>query len=127
MNNGWAEDFFSSIKHTAGFAGIAAKNSWSRTGSKSTAASRVNTSSGYYALESYTAQRASRTQRPGGNDQTLNLAGAFVNFGDARVAVSPLDGIFAAVTVATVNLNCFVRNACGHFTCEELRHGGVHA
>jgi len=39
---------------------------------------------------------------PGGNDEALNFAGAFVNFGDARIAVGALDGILAAVAVAAV-------------------------
>src|SRR5579871_3184855 len=38
-------------------------------------------------------------QRPGGDHEALNLAGAFVNFGDARVAIVALDGVFAAVAI----------------------------
>src|ERR1700734_1270729 len=56
-----------------------------------------------------------RFEDPGGDDQALNLAGALVDFGDAGVAIIPFDGIFAAVTVATVNLNRFVCDARGHF------------
>lgn len=35
-------------------------------------------------------------------------AGAFVDFGDTGVAVVALDGVFAAVAVAAVDLNGFV-------------------
>src|ERR1700679_2269950 len=56
-----------------------------------------------------------RFQDPGGDDQALNLAGALVDFGDAGVAIIAFDGIFAAVTVAAVNLNRLVCDARGHF------------
>src|SRR5882724_7262535 len=41
-------------------------------------------------------------QHPGGDHQALDFAGAFVNFGDARVAVHAFDGVFTAVAVAAV-------------------------
>src|SRR5256885_3632294 len=66
-------------------------------------------------------------EEPGGNDEALDFASAFVDFGDAGVAVVAFDGIFATVAVATVNLNGFVRDAGGHFAGEELCGGGVHA
>src|SRR5580700_4545281 len=68
-----------------------------------------------------------RAQNPRGNDQALDFAGAFVDFGDAGVAVVALDGIFAAVAVAAVDLDGFVGDAGGHFAGEEFGDGGVHA
>src|ERR1700756_210225 len=38
-----------------------------------------------------------RLKNPGRDHHTLDFAGAFVNFGDAGVAIVALDGIFAAV------------------------------
>src|SRR5690606_31300989 len=38
------------------------------------------------------------------DDQSLDLAAAFVNAGDARVAVKALDGVLPAVAVAAVEL-----------------------
>src|SRR5579863_3583355 len=67
-------------------------------------------------------KRSSRTKGPGGDDQTLDFAGAFVDFGDAGVAVGAFDGIFAAVTVSAVDLNGLVRHAGGHFAGEEFGH-----
>src|ERR1700676_2349729 len=63
---------------------------------------------------------------PGGDDQALNLAGAFVYLGDARIAVHAFDGIFAAVAIAAVNLHRFVGGARGHFGCEKLGDGSFH-
>src|SRR6202041_1624942 len=67
------------------------------------------------------------TEDPGGNDQALDFAGAFVDFGDAGVAVVALDGVFAGVAVAAVNLDGFVGDAGGHFAGEKLGDSGVHA
>src|SRR5260370_31530947 len=75
----------------------------------------------------YRKRRLLRTQNPGGDNEALDFAGAFVNFGDAGVAVVALYGIFAAVAVATVDLDGFVGDARGHFAGEEFGHGGVHA
>src|SRR5713101_796831 len=68
-----------------------------------------------------------RLQNPGRNDEALDFAGAFVDFGDAGVAVVAFDGIFAAVAVAAVDLDGFVRDARGHFAGEKFGDGGVHA
>src|SRR5271168_1758597 len=70
---------------------------------------------------------SSRFEDPAGDYQALDFAGAFVDFGDAGVAVVALDGIFAAVTVAAVDLDGFVCDARGHFAGEEFGDGGVHA
>src|SRR5437879_13487160 len=71
--------------------------------------------------------RRSGAQDPGRNDQTLDFAGPFVDFGDARIAVVALYRVFAAVAVAAVDLNRFVRDARGHFAgkqrSEERRVG----
>ena len=67
-----------------------------------------------------------RLQEPGGDDEALDFAGAFVDFGDAGVAVVALDGIFAGVAVAAVDLDGFVGDAGGHFAGEEFGDGGVH-
>jgi len=40
-----------------------------------------------------------RLQNPGGNDEALDFAGAFVDFGHAAVVIVALDGIFAAVAL----------------------------
>jgi hypothetical protein len=66
-------------------------------------------------------------QNPGGDDEALDFGGAFVDFGDAGVAVVALDGIFAAVAIAAVDLDGFVGDAGGHFAGEEFGDGGVHA
>src|SRR5437660_8120926 len=68
-----------------------------------------------------------RTQNPGGDNESLDFAGAFVNFGDAGVAVVALDRILAAVAIATMDLDGFVRYARGHFAGEEFCDGGIHA
>jgi hypothetical protein len=52
-----------------------------------------------------------RLQNPRSDHQPLDLARPFVDFRDARVAIRPLDGIFAAVAVAAVDLNGFVRDS----------------
>src|SRR5207249_8150750 len=70
--------------------------------------------------------RRSGAQDPGRNDQTLDFAGPFVDFGDARIAVVALYRVFAAVAVAAVDLNRFVRDARGHFAGKQLGEGGVH-
>ena len=57
-------------------------------------------------------------QNPRGNHEPLNLAGPFVNLRDACVAIRSLDGILAAVAVAPMNLNRFMRHARGHFAGE---------
>src|SRR5579859_3340423 len=61
-----------------------------------------------------------RLQNPGGDDEALDFGGAFVDFGDSGVAVVALDGIFAAVAVAAVDLDGFVGDARGHFADEEF-------
>src|SRR5437879_11796047 len=71
--------------------------------------------------------RRSGAQDPGRNDQTLDFAGPFVDFGDARIAVVALYRVFAAVAVAAVDLNRFVRDARGAFAGEQLGEGGVSA
>src|SRR5713226_5856913 len=48
-----------------------------------------------------------RLQNPGGDNQALDFAGAFVNFRDACVAVVALDGVLTAVTIAAVHLDRF--------------------
>src|SRR5580704_11089980 len=65
-------------------------------------------------------------QDPSGDDQALDLAGAFVNFGDARIAVGAFDWVFAAVAVAAMNLNRFMRDARGHLAGKKFRDGRFH-
>src|SRR5262249_49882798 len=67
----------------------------------------------------------SRTQRPRRNDEALDFAGAFVNFGDASVAIGAFNRILAAVAIAAMDLNGLVRNARCHFTGEKFGHGRV--
>jgi hypothetical protein len=67
-----------------------------------------------------------RFQEPGGDDETLDFGGAFVDFGDAGVAVVAFDGVFAGVAVAAVDLDGFVRGAGGHLTGEMFGDGGCH-
>src|SRR6266700_738016 len=121
MKSGCAEVFFGSIRQTAGCAGKAVKKSSSRAGSNSSSESRLSTNSGYYAGE------ISRTQRPGGDYQALDFAGAFVDFSDARVAVIAFHRIFAAVAVAAMNLYRFMRDSRSHFAGEKFGHGSIHA
>ena len=54
-------------------------------------------------------------EAPGGDDQALDFAGAFEDFGDGGGAVVALDGIFAGVAVGAVDLNGFAGGAahCG--------------
>src|SRR6267378_2415192 len=109
-----------SIRQTAGCGGRAGKKSLSaRVASNSSPQSSSSTSSEYYGWL--------RLQNPGRDDQALDFAGAFVNFRDAGVAIVTFDGILAAVTVAAVDLNGYVRYACGHFAGKEFCDGGVHA
>jgi hypothetical protein len=42
-------------------------------------------------------------QNPRGDDEALDFEGAFVDFGDAGVAVVSLDGVFAGAAVVTLN------------------------
>ena len=65
-------------------------------------------------------------QHPRGDYQALNFAGAFVNLGDAGVAIGAFDGIFAAVAVAAVNLDGFVGDARGHFARKKFRDRRFH-
>jgi len=67
-----------------------------------------------------------RFQNPGGDDEALNFAGAFVDFGNAGVAVIAFDWIFATVAVAAMNLDGFVGHAGGHFAREKLGDRGFH-
>ena len=63
-------------------------------------------------------QPSVRFQNPCGNHEPLNLAGPLVNLSDARIAIRTLHGILAAVPVASVNLDRFMRHARGHFARE---------
>src|SRR5437870_2163472 len=72
-------------------------------------------------------------QHPRRNHQPLNLACALVDFGDASVAVHPLDRIFATVAIPAVDLDGLVGDARGHLRGErseerrvgkECRSGG---
>ena len=53
-------------------------------------------------------RRRSVAQHVGGDDDALNFAGAFVDFGDARVAVVPLDAVLDGVAVAAEDLDRLV-------------------
>ena len=55
------------------------------------------------------------------------MGGAFVDFGDAGVAVVAFDGVFAGVAVAAADLDGFVGDAGSHFAEEKFGDGGVHA
>src|ERR1700719_4429843 len=66
-------------------------------------------------------------EHPGGDDQTLNLAGTLVYLGDARTTVHAFDGIFAAVAIAVVNLHRFVGDSCGHCGREKLGDVSFHS
>src|SRR6266853_4770363 len=91
--NGSAFSSRGSIRQTAARGGKAGKKSSSaRALSNSSPQSSSSTWSEYYGRL--------RLQNPGGNDEALDFAGAFVDFGDAGVAIIALDGIFAAVAVA---------------------------
>src|SRR5437879_51488 len=68
-----------------------------------------------------------RLQHPRRNHQPLNLACALVDFGDAGVAVHPLDRIFATVAVPAVDLDGLVGDARGHLRGEQLGNGRFHA
>src|SRR5687768_4779666 len=62
------------------------------------------------------------------DDKPLDLAGALVDLGDARVAVVALDAELGGVAVAAVDLEGFVRDARTHLGGQELGHralGGV--
>jgi hypothetical protein len=50
-----------------------------------------------------------------GDDEALDFARAFVDFGDAGVVVVALGEVFAGVAVAGVDLDGFVGDAGGHF------------
>src|SRR6202030_1958539 len=65
-------------------------------------------------------------KHPGCDNQALNLAGAFVDFGNPRVTIHPLDRIFAAVPVSAMNLDGFVSHARGHFRSKKLGDGSLH-
>ena len=65
-------------------------------------------------------------QGPGSYHEPLNFAGALIYFGDAGIAISSLDGILAAISVAAMNLNGFVRHARCHFAGEKFCDGRFH-
>src|SRR6266849_5764772 len=119
IRNGSAFSSRASIRQTAGCGCRAGKKSSSaRVASNSSPQSSSSTRSGYYGRL--------RLQNPGRDNQALDFAGAFVDFGDAGVAVVALDGILAAVAIAAVNLDGFVRDARGHFAGKEFGDGSVH-
>jgi len=68
-----------------------------------------------------------RLQNPRSDHQSLNLARPLVDFRDARVAIRSLDGIFAAVAVAAVDLNGLMRDSGRHLARKKLRDGRLHA
>src|SRR5215469_13132057 len=68
----------------------------------------------------------SKIQDPGSYNQTLNFACAFVDLGDAGIAVHPLNWIFTAVAVAPMDLNCFVSDPSSHLACKQLCNGSFH-
>src|SRR6267378_1458011 len=119
IRNGSAFSLLGSIRQTAGCGGRAGKKLCSaQAPSNSSPQSSSSTRSGYYGRL--------RLQNPRRDDQTLDFTGAFIDLGDARVAVVALDGILAAVAVAAVNLNGFVRDARGHLAGKQFGDGGVH-
>src|SRR2546427_10662870 len=68
-----------------------------------------------------------RLQHPRRNHQPLNLACALVDFGDAGVAVHPLDRIFSPVTIRTVALVGLVCDWRGHLRIEMLGKSAFHS
>src|SRR5687767_9095280 len=66
---------------------------------------KVNRSIGLFISTSQQARR---------NDDALNLARAFVDLGDAGIAIVTLDRELRRVAVATVDLHRLVRDARGH-------------
>src|SRR5215831_8240486 len=130
MRYGSAFSSRGSIRQMAGDRGSAEKTAASLVGSNSTLQSKSSTIEEYYVSKSGTGSNgfhSLRTQQPGCNHQPLNFTGAFVNFGDAGVAVIPFDGIFTTVPVPAVNLNRSVCDASRHFTRKELGRRRVHA
>src|SRR5450631_3400500 len=55
------------------------------------------------------------------DEQPLDLAGAFVDLRDARVAIVPLDGIVVQVAVAAVDLDRLGAYPLGQLRRVELR------
>src|SRR6266850_6957262 len=120
IRNGAAFSSRNSIRQTAACGGRTGKKSCSAlAASNSSPQSSSSTESEYYGRL--------RLQNPGRDDQTLDFAGAFVDFGDAGIAVVALDGILAAVAVAAVNLNGLVRDARRHFARKQFCDCRVHA
>src|SRR6185295_4106177 len=68
----------------------------------------------------------SSLENAGGDHDALDLARAFVDFGDARVAVVALHGKLRRVAVAAVDLDGLVGYPRRHFAREELRFGALH-
>ncbi len=60
-----------------------------------------------------------------GDDQALDLAGAFADGHQAGIAVDALNGILAGVAVATVDLDGIATDAFRHLGGEQFCHGGV--
>src|SRR5215470_2260498 len=65
-------------------------------------------------------------QDPRGDDEALDFARALVDLSDASVAIGSFDRIFAAVAVAAVNLDGFVRHASGHLAGKQLGDRSLH-
>src|SRR5690606_24365318 len=62
-----------------------------------------------------------------GNDDLLDLRGAFVQTEQAHVAVEPFDGVFADVAGAAMDLHAAVSNPATHLGGEHLGAGGLGA
>src|SRR6476661_1211366 len=60
------------------------------------------------------------------DDEPVDFARAFVNFGDPGVAEVPLDRVLLRVTVSPVNLERPGRDPLRHLRREELRDRGLH-
>src|SRR3982074_1539567 len=60
-----------------------------------------------------------------GNDQPMNLARSFVDFGDAGIAEIPLDRVLLRVAVPAMHLGALRRAALPHLAREEFCLGGL--
>src|SRR5439155_2115158 len=79
------------------------------------------------ALSAAASAPASIPEHVARDDQLLDLAGALVDPGDARVPVEVLDLHVLAVAHATVDLHGFVDDTSVGLGADELRHRGLAA
>src|SRR5579863_4919001 len=73
------------------------------------------------ATEASTLTRSIPIEHPVSDHHLLDLAGAFVDFGDPCVAEVTLDVVFLGVAIATVDLERVVGHPLRHLRGEQLR------